>query len=90
MPIKHERLGVRLTPELKDLVSRAAALQGRSITDFVEQCLRTGVAEAFETHQIVLSAQETAGMIELLLNPQEPTEALREALRFHAETVEVR
>jgi uncharacterized protein (DUF1778 family) len=86
---KHARIGVRVDPELKYLVERAAAMQGRSMTDFIEDSLRASVADAFRKEQIILSARDTAILAEAILNPAEPNDFLRDAMRLHRESVVV-
>lgn len=79
---KTDRLEARVTSELKALLSRAAALQGRSLTDFVV----TSASEAAqritrEAEVLELSRRDQAEFAEALLNPAAPNVALGQAAR---------
>ena len=47
---KSERLPTRATPELKSLAQHAAALEGRSLTDFVEASIRERAERTIREH----------------------------------------
>lgn len=49
--VRSERLEARLTTEQKRLVERAAALQGRTVTDFVLSGVQDAAQRAIETHE---------------------------------------
>lgn len=75
-----ERLEARITAEQKALIEHAAALQGRSITDFVLTSVQDAARRAIEEHEIVsLSVRDSQAFVEALLNPPEPGARLREA-----------
>ena len=53
-----ERLETRVTAEQKTLIERAAALQGRSVTDFVLTSVQDAARRAIEEHsQLALSVR---------------------------------
>ena len=75
-----ERLETRVTAEQKALIEHAAALQGRSITDFVLTSVQDAARRAIEEHEIIaLSLRDSQAFVEALLNPPEPSARLREA-----------
>lgn len=79
---RSERLEARVTSEQKDLIERAAAIQGRSVTDFVVSTVQDAAQKAIEDHQrIVLSVQDAEAFVEALLNPQPVNDRLRETIR---------
>jgi len=83
---KTARLEIRLRPEQKDLLERAAALQGASLTDFATASLEVAAAQVIQLHQtIALSALDSRAFVEALLNPPEPGERLVTALERHRE-----
>lgn len=85
------RLEARVSPEQKALFERAAALQGQSLTDFLVQSAQSTAEEVIRTHEIItLTKQDAARLVEALLNPPEPNEALRSAFQRHDELVEMR
>lgn len=77
---KSERLETRVTPEQKELALRAAALQGRSLTDFVSASIQQAAERTIREHQVItLSARDSRALMEALLNPQPANQHLREA-----------
>ena len=79
---KRTRLEVRLSEKEKALFERAAALAGRDLSDFVLSSLHATAEETIRNHQVIeLTDSDTEILVQALLNPPEPNEALREALR---------
>lgn len=83
---KTARLEIRLRPEQKDLLERAAALQGASLTDFATASLEIAAAQVVQLHQtIALSTLDSRAFVDALLNPPEPGERLVNAFERHRE-----
>lgn len=84
IPTRSQRIEARTTPDVLDLVRRAADLQGRSLSDFVvaaaEQAARRVIAE---DHSLRLSAADQTRFVESLLAPAPPTPAMARALAHH-------
>ncbi len=77
---KSERLETRVTPEQKELVQQAAALQGRSLTDFVSASVQQGAEQTIREHTVItLSARDSRAVMEALLNPEPAGPWLRQA-----------
>ena len=75
---KTERMEARLTPEQKDLLRRAAELEGQTFTDFVISVAQMAAERAIERHQIMrLTAKETQAFVNAYLNPREPGDVLK-------------
>lgn len=76
------RLEARITAEQKDLLSRAAALLGRSLTDFVITSAYETAARTIREHEaMVLSERDRKVFVSALLNPPAPGARLRKAAR---------
>lgn len=74
-----ERLEARVTAEQKALIEHAAALEGRSITDFVLTSVQDAAKRAIAEHEVIqLSVRDSKAFVEALLNPREPSERMRE------------
>jgi uncharacterized protein (DUF1778 family) len=83
-PQKAERLEARLTPEQKDLLQQAAALEGTSVTDFVVRSACQAAAQSIHDHsRLVLTVRESRDFVETLLNPPAPSDTLRAAAERH-------
>lgn len=79
-----ERLEARMSAEQKKLIERAAALEGRTITDFVLSSAQDAARRTIERHDIIeLSVRDSEAFVEALLNPPEPNERLRETIRLY-------
>jgi uncharacterized protein (DUF1778 family) len=84
-PERRERLEARLSAEHKRLLERAAALEGRSLTDFVLASAHAAALATIERHEVIaLNAQDSQAFIRALLDPPEPNERLRRAARRHS------
>jgi len=77
---KTERIAVRVTPSQKALLAQAAALRGRSLTDFVVDIAQREAEQDLERVRIIkLSGQGQQQLAEMILNPPEPNEHLKAA-----------
>jgi len=80
--VRGERLETRVTADQKGLIERAAALQGRTVTDFVLTSVQEAARRAIEEHQrLDLSVRDSEAFIEALLNPQPVNDRLRDTVR---------
>jgi len=81
-----ERLEARVTAEQKSLIERAAALQGRSVTDFVVTSVQEAARHAIERHyQLSLSLRDSELFVDALLNPRPVNDRLRDTVRRYRE-----
>lgn len=75
------RLEARISTDLHALLKRAAELQGRTMTDFVVTAVQDAAQRAIEQAEVVrLSLADQQCFAQALLNPPEPTPALKRAL----------
>ncbi len=85
-----ERLEARVTAEQKSLIERAAALQGRTLTDFVLTSLQDAARRAIEEHQqLLLSVRDSEAFVDALLNPKPVNDRLRDTVRRYRERTRV-
>jgi uncharacterized protein (DUF1778 family) len=86
--VRAERLEARISREQKQLFQRAADLQGRSLTDFVVSSAQEAAVRTIGEMQIIrLNAEDSRAFAEALLNPREPTERLRAAVRRYRDVI---
>ena len=70
---RQERISIRLSPQSKRKLERAAAYADKTLTDFVvDVALQKADAVVREHEVISLDAEEWERFRELLLNPPEP------------------
>ena len=83
------RVEARIAPDALAIVKRAAEIQGRSVSDFMVAAAQEAAARTIEqAHIIRLSIEDQRAFVEAILNPSEPTPALRRALRRHRELIQ--
>lgn len=81
-PNRTARIEARITPAALAVVRRAAEIQGRSVSDFVVAAAREAASRTIEETEIIrLSVEGQRQIAELLLNPPEPTAALKRAFQ---------
>lgn len=81
---RQERISIRLSPQSKRKLERAAAYSDKTLTDFVvDVALQKAEAVVQENEVVALTAGEWEQFQQLLLNPPEPNEKLQKALNEH-------
>jgi uncharacterized protein (DUF1778 family) len=87
-PQRRERLEARVSSEQKMLLERAAALEGRSLTDFVVSSAQSAAMETIQRYEVIaLTARDSQLFAEALMHPPEPNERLRAAARRHRDLI---
>jgi uncharacterized protein (DUF1778 family) len=77
----NKRMNLRVLPEQKATLMRAAALKNTDLTDFVLQpALREAKAVIEEAERIVLSERDSLLVLDMLENPPAPNAKLRKAI----------
>lgn len=83
-----ERLEARVTADQKALIEHAAALQGRTMTDFVLSSVQDAARRVIEEHhQFHLSVRDSQAFVDALLTPQPTNERLRETVRRYRDAM---
>lgn len=86
---KRERLEARVSSELKELIQRAAALEGRSLSDFVVESAQRAAEETIRERAVItLSVQDSHAFAKALFNPPSPSDRLRAMATRYWEEVE--
>lgn len=74
------RLEARLPVDVHALLKRAAEIQGRTLTDFVVSAAQAAANRVIEETEIIrFSVEGQRQFVEAILNPPEPTPALKRA-----------
>lgn len=80
--VRAQRLEARVTAEQKTLIEQAAALQGRTVTDFVLTSVQDAARRTIEDHrQLELSVRDSRAFVDALLNPKPVNARLRDTVR---------
>lgn len=74
------RLDFRLDMEAKDVITQAAHVTGKSLSEFAVSSLVRSAQEVLEKHQtITLSNRDFDAFLEAMESDEEPTDALKRA-----------
>ena len=74
------RVEARISPDALAVVKRAAEIQGRSVSEFIVDAAQEAAQRTIEETTIIrLSVEDQRLIMESILNPPEPNEALRRA-----------
>ncbi len=81
---RQDRISLRLSPQSKRKLERAAAYADKTVTDFVlDSALKTADDIVREQETITLTPAEFQRFSDALLNPPPLNKVLRKALREH-------
>jgi uncharacterized protein (DUF1778 family) len=84
--LKEERLEARVTPEQKQLIARAAALRGSSVTDFIVASAQQAAAVAIKDFELLTLHDEARDVfVNAILHPPAPNAAARRAAQRYKE-----
>lgn len=87
--IKTTRLEARLPEWVHNLLRQAAALQGRSVSDFVVSAAREAAERAIADHDVMkLSVADQERFAAQLLSPPPVAPAMKRAAALHRDLVE--
>jgi len=82
IPSKRETLNIRIKPEERSLIDRAAKVRGKNRTDFVLDAARMAAEEALLDQAIIAASPKAyAAFITRLDMPPEPNKRLRKTMR---------
>ena len=80
-----DTLNIRIKPEERNLIDRAAGLQGKSRTDFVLEAARRAAFEALTERTLMMVSPETFQQFcDMLDAPPKPNAKLRRTMQTKA------
>jgi uncharacterized protein (DUF1778 family) len=86
-----ERLEARVPLAIKELIGRAASLEGQTLTDYVIATLQKNAAEVVREHEILrLSVRDSEAFASAMLDVPKPNRKLRQAFARHRKSVTVK
>ena len=87
-PARTVRFEARITRDVQALVKQAANLQGRSVSDFVmSAAVDAATRTVADMGVIKLSGEDALVFARALIDPPEPSEALRKTFELHRELI---
>ena len=88
---KLDSIGLRITPEHKEIIRLAAECTGQDLTHYMISCAldkaKKDIIEHEGLQEILLGKKDFDKLTNELQNPKRPNEKLKAALRAHAKTV---
>ncbi len=88
---KSARLETRVSPEQKELIERAAAYSGRSVSDFVVAHVEVAAKKVVDEYErLHLNQEQSKTLVEALLSPKRPNKKLRSVMENHRKRVDSR
>jgi len=85
------RLETRITPELKELIERAAAYTGRSVSDFVIAQVEVAAKQVIDEHErLHLDQVQSRALVDALLAAKKPNKHLKRAMDEYRQQVDSR
>ncbi len=90
-PPESTRLEARISAEQKALIERAAAYEGRAVSEFVIQSAQQAARTVVDQNETLrLNSRQSRALVEAMLNPPRPNRKLRDALKEYRRSVRSR
>ena len=81
---KVARIEARISPELKAMFQTAADIENITLSEFLTKSARQAAQDIISNHNVLkLNAEDSRAFADAILNPKEPNEALKNAMRRH-------
>ncbi|MCY7368481.1 MAG: DUF1778 domain-containing protein [Chamaesiphon sp.] len=78
------RIEARISPELKAMFQTAADIENITLSEFLTKSAREAAQDIISNHKVLkLSAEDSRAFADAILNPKEPNEALKQAMKRH-------
>ncbi len=82
---KRETLNIRIKPEERSLIDRAASMRGKNRTDFILEAARLAAEETLLEQAVIMASPEAyAEFLARLDMPPQPNERLRKTMQTPA------
>jgi uncharacterized protein (DUF1778 family) len=82
------RIEAKVTPETKALIQQAADIESSTLADFLSKSAQAAAQQTISNHNVLkLSAEGSKAFAEAILNPKEPTQKLKDAMKRHQQVI---
>lgn len=80
-PLKSERIEARVEPDVRELIMDAADLEGCSVSEFLVASAKERAEKTLHRTRVIrLTEESQIRFAELILDPPQPNEAMKEAM----------
>lgn len=81
---KSENIHIRISSNIKEIIDKAIAVSGQTLTDFATRSLLSSATEVLEREYVTtLSNRDRDRLLAMLDADEAPNEALRQAAEIH-------
>jgi uncharacterized protein (DUF1778 family) len=88
---KSARIEIRVSQEQKELIERAAAFSGRTVSEFVLTHIEVAAKKVIDEHEkLCLDKAQSRVLVDALLTPNKPNKKLKLAMDVYRKRVESR
>ena len=78
------RIEARISPELKAMFQTAADIENITLSEFLTKSAREAAQDIISNHNVLkLNAEDSRAFADAILNPKQPNELLKQAMRRH-------
>ena len=85
---KNENIHIRISPDSKEIIEKAIAVSGQTLTDFATRSLLDSANEILEKEYVTtLTDRDRDRLLAMLDADEEPNEALKEAYETHQKLI---
>jgi len=85
---KNENIHIRISSNLKEIIEKAIAVSGQTLTDFATRSLLNTANEILEKEYVTtLTNRDRDRLLAMLDAEEEPNEALKEAFEIHQKLI---
>jgi uncharacterized protein (DUF1778 family) len=82
------RIEARTNQDTKDLIQKAADLEGQTLSAFLLESVQEAAYKVIERHQTLkLTIRDSEAFADAILNPPQPNEALRAAAERYKQVI---
>ena len=85
---KNENIHIRISSNIKEIIEKAIAVSGQTLTDFATGSLLNSANEILEKEYVTtLTNRDRDRLLAMLDAEEEPNEALKEAFEIHQKLI---
>lgn len=82
------RIEARIAPETKAMIQRAADIESCSLAEYLSKSAQAAAQLTIANHNVLkLSAEGSKAFADAILNPKEPNQKLKDAMKRHQQEI---
>jgi uncharacterized protein (DUF1778 family) len=82
------RIEARISPETKAMIQQAADIESCSLAEYLSKSAQAAAQLTIANHNVLkLSAEGSRAFADAILNPKEPNQKLKDAMKRHQQVI---